>query len=97
MDTFTVIVVVGIAVVFGTFLLLGRLADRRTVADITDKGRNRALGAQAEIEDRDLPQMVDAANEYRRRHGRRETSLEEVRSKVGEEQRARLDEADGDG
>ena len=93
MDPFAAIVVVGIAVVFVTFLALGRLADRRTVAEITDKGRNKALAAQAEIEDRDLPQMVEAANEYRRRQGRHETSLDEVRSRVAGEQRERVDEA----
>ena len=92
-DTFSAIVVVGIAVVFVTFLVLGRLADNRKVADITDKRRNRALGAQAEVEDQDLPQMVDAANEYRRRQGRPETTVEEVRTQVGEEQAALLDEA----
>ena len=94
MDTFTAIVVGGIAIVFLTFVVLGRLADGRKVAEITDKRRNRAIAAQAEIEDRDLPQMVEAANDLRRRQGRPETSLDEVRSRVGEEQRALLDEAD---
>ena len=93
-DAFSAIVVIGIVVVFGAFVLIGSLADRRRVADITDKKRNRALGAQAEIEDADLPQMVDAANDLRRRQGHREVSLEEVRSRVGEEQIAKLDEAD---
>ncbi len=94
MDTFSAIVLISIIVVFGTFVLLGSMTSRRHVADITDKKRNRALGAQAAIEDADLPQMVEAANEYRRRHGAREVTLEEVRSKVGAEQIAILDEAD---
>ncbi|HEV2999380.1 MAG TPA: hypothetical protein VGW75_01480 [Solirubrobacteraceae bacterium] len=94
MDTFSAIVFISIVVVFGTFVLLGSLANRRHVADITDKKRNRALGAQAAIEDADLPQMVDATNEYRRKQGMPEVTLEEVRSKVGAEQLAILDQAD---
>ena len=93
MDPFALIVMVAFAVGFAVFVLLGRLASRRAVADITDKGRNRALGAQAEIEDADLPQMVDAANAYRRRQGMPEVTLEQVRAKVGREQLALLDEA----
>lgn len=89
MDTFTAIVVIGLVVVIGTFLLLGRFSGRR-VQDITDKGQNAKLGAMAAIEDRDVGQMVEGQNAYRRRRGAPERTEEEVRRAVGEEQRERL-------
>lgn len=94
MDTFTAIVLVGLTVVCVTFLILGFFADGRKIAEITDKRRNQAWAAQAEIEDHDLPEMVAAANEYRRRHGVPETTVDEVKTKVGREQLDLLDQAE---
>ena len=96
MDTFAVIVTVALAVIVAGFLLVGRLADRRRVADLTTTrpGEATAAQVQGEVEQRDVGQMVEAANDYRRRHGRPETSVEEVTERVEREQRARLEEAE---
>ncbi|HEV2811871.1 MAG TPA: hypothetical protein VGW10_01360 [Solirubrobacteraceae bacterium] len=94
MDTFSAIVLVGIVVVVGTFLLLGKLSTRRSVQDITDKGDRERWGEQAAIEERDVGQMVESQNEYRRRRGAPEQTEAEVRRRVGEEEIARLDQAE---
>ena len=94
MDTFSAIVVVGLVVVIGAFLLIGKLSTGRKVQDITDKGDRRAWGDMAAIEERDVGQMVDSQNAYRRRRGAPERTEEEVRRGVGEEQLERLREAE---
>ncbi len=94
MDTFAVIVTVGLIVTVAGFLLIGRLADRRRVADISALRPGEASAAQADVEQRDVGQMVEATNDYRRRHGRPDMSVEEVTARVEDEQRARLEEAE---
>jgi hypothetical protein len=94
MDTFSAIVVIGLVVVIGSFLLIGKLSTRRTIQDITDRGDREALGEMSRIEEGEVGQMVDSQNAYRRRRGAPERTEEEVRRKVGEEQLARLDEED---
>jgi hypothetical protein len=69
MDTFTLIVFGGLAVVLLTLLFLGRFSGRRT-RDITHQGDQAAVAARLAVEERDIPEMVDAQNEYRRRTGR---------------------------
>jgi hypothetical protein len=69
---------------------------RRRVRDITHHGDHEALAARARIEERDIPEMVDAQNEYRRRHGRPETTEAEVRRRVGREELDRLDRAEAE-
>jgi hypothetical protein len=93
MDIFTTIVVASLVVVVGTFLVLGHISRRVPATDITDKRERRRLGGQAEIEERDIPQMVAAANEYRTKRGEEPLTVEEVKRKVGREQLAILDEA----
>jgi hypothetical protein len=43
------------------------------------------------IEERDIPEMIDAQNAYRRRHGKHATSEAEVRARVGAEELDKLD------
>jgi hypothetical protein len=93
MDLFALIVFGGIAVLLLALVALGSLS-RRRVRDITHHGDHEALAARLRIEQRDIPEMVDAQNEYRRRHGRPETTEDEVRRRVGREELDRLDRAD---
>ena len=93
MDPFAVIVTVALVVAIACLLLVGKLADRGRVADLS-ANRPADADADAEVERRDLGQMVDATNDYRRRHGRPETSLAEVTARVEGEQLGRLEEAE---
>ena len=95
MDTFTLIVFGGLAAVLVTLLVLGRFSGRRT-RDITNHGDQEAVAARLAIEERDIPEMVDAQNDYRRRTGRPERTEQEVRSEVGVREIERLDEADAE-
>jgi hypothetical protein len=95
MDAFSIIVFGGLLVIFLAFLALGRWNPRRT-RDITDKHQQQALGEMARIEERDIPEMIDAQNAYRRRHGKPETSGAEVRARVGAEELDKLDRANSE-
>jgi hypothetical protein len=76
-----------------TFVGLGMAWRQRPLADLTDKHANKAIAAQANIEESDIPQMVSAANEYRRKRGRPEVTVADYRAAIGAEQAAILDEA----
>jgi hypothetical protein len=89
-DTFALIVVVGLVVVVGGFFLVGWLYRFRPVAEFLDKRANERWAEQLKIEQSDIPQMVAASNEYRRRRGLPEVTEEEFRAKVGDEQRELL-------
>ncbi len=89
-DVFTTGVFVGLAAIFFAFIALGLWVPRRT-SDITDKKAQRAWGEISRIEERDIPEMVEAQNRYRRRRGVSTRSESEVRSAVAEEQLDRLD------
>lgn len=92
MDVFGAVVLCSLLFALAWFVFLGRAGHR--TSDITDRKQREEWGAQAQIEDRDLGQMVDGQNEYRRRDGRDELTVEGVRRSVGAEQIERLDEAD---
>jgi hypothetical protein len=95
MDMFTLIVFGGLAVVLLSLLALGRFSGRR-VRDITHHDDHKTIAARLAIEKRDIPEMVDAQNEYRRRSGRPEVSEGEVRQQVGARELGRLDQADAE-
>jgi hypothetical protein len=95
MDSFALIVFGGLAALLVTLLALGALS-RRRVRDITHKGDDEAWAARLRIEQRDIPEMVEAQNEYRRRDRRPELTEREVRERVGREELGRLDRADAE-
>src|SRR4051794_40014413 len=94
LDSFTLIVLIGLVVVFGGFFLVGWLFRFRPIAELLDKRANERWAKQIEIEQTDIPQMLAASNAYRRNRGLREVTEDEFRSKVGEEQRELLEQAD---
>jgi hypothetical protein len=93
MDTFSAIVFAGFAIAFLGFVGVGLVWRSRPATDITDRDRHERWAAQMNVEEHDLPQMIDAANAYRRNRGEDEVTLEEFESKVGDEQLRILDAA----
>jgi hypothetical protein len=79
--------IIGVGVV--AFLVLARLNKSRAM-DIAEKGNRKALGEMVAIENRDIGQMVEGNNEYRRRRGQDELTEEDVRSAVGRQETDRL-------
>jgi len=93
MDTFTLIVVGGLVIVVGGFFLVGWIFRFQPVAEILDKRANERWAKQLEIEQGDIPQMIAASNEYRRKQGLPEVTEAEFKAKVREEQREILAQA----
>jgi hypothetical protein len=89
MDAFmlvwTGVIVVGVLV----FLAIAKLNNQRAM-DIADKGNRKKLGEQVAIENRDIEQMVEGNNEYRRRRGEEELTEEGVRASIGQQELGRL-------
>jgi hypothetical protein len=89
MDAFmlvwTGLIVLGVVV----FLVLAKLSKKRAM-DIAEKGDRKALGEMVAIENRDIGQMVEGNNEYRRRRGEDELTEEGVRSAIGRQELGRL-------
>jgi hypothetical protein len=93
MDTFTAIVSIAVVGMFVGFLVIGLFSRGRSVQDITDKDRHEQWVTQMKVEELDVPQMVSAANDYRRKRGMDEVTVEEFEAKVTDEQMKILDDA----
>ena len=88
MDPFVVVIFGGVAVIVIFVLLLGRFYPG-SGADVLDwKPNHAALETQIENELDDIDQMLEAANERRRRRGAPELTERRVRAEVAAEQRA---------
>jgi hypothetical protein len=86
-DPFVVVIFGGVAVIVIFVLLLGRFYPG-SGADVLDwKPNSAALETQVENELDDIQQMLDAANERRRRRGKPELTERQLRADVAEEQR----------
>ena len=81
MDTFPLIVLVGILVIVGLLVLLARFYPG-TGADLLDWQPTRSYETEVELEMQDVEQMLEAQNEYRRKRGEREISEDEFRLDV---------------
>ena len=87
MDPFVVVIFGGVAVIVIFVLLLGRFYPG-SGADVLDwKPNHAALETQIENELDDIDQMLDAANERRRRRGKPELTERQLRADVAAEQR----------
>jgi hypothetical protein len=93
MDAFGAIVAIGFLLMFLVFMALGWAWRGRPAADITDKARHEEWAAQLKIEQLDIPQMLSAANDYRRKRGRKQVTLDEFQAIVEDEQMSILDDA----
>ena len=90
---FGILVAVGLVVLIGALLALGRFYPG-SGADVLDWKPTRSVEVEAELELDDIDQMLEAQNERRRRRGERELSREDVELGVAQglrEQQARLD------
>ena len=88
MDPFVVVILGGVAVIVIFVLLLGRFYPG-SGADVLDwKPNHAALETQIENELDDIDQMLEAANERRRRRGKPELTERGLRAEVAAEQRA---------
>jgi hypothetical protein len=79
-------------IIFGgvlLFLAIGRWHSR-SGTEIMDQDRKERWGVQAEIEEGDIREMVDAGNVRRRRRGRPEVSEDQVVRDVGDVELGRL-------
>ena len=80
-------------IVVGVLVLLGLAKfNRQRAMDIAEKGDREALGEQVAIENRDIGQMVEGNNEYRRRRGEEELTEEGVHASIGDQELGRLTE-----
>jgi hypothetical protein len=93
MDAFmlvwTGVIVLGVIVL----LVLARVSRQRAM-DIAEKHDRKALGEMVAIENRDIGQMVEGNNEYRRRRGADEVTEEGVRSEIGSQELGRLNSSE---
>jgi hypothetical protein len=89
MDAFmliwTAVIVGGVLVL----LILARVSKRRAM-DIAERKDRQAWGEMVAIENRDIGQMVEGQNRYRRRRGEEDLTEEGVRSEVGRQELDRL-------
>jgi hypothetical protein len=86
MDSFALVAVVGLAVVFLAFLALGKWYPG-TGADVLDWTPTRSVETEVELELDDIDQMLEAQNERRRRRGQPDRTEEDVRAEVAAQER----------
>jgi hypothetical protein len=94
MDAFALITFGSLLVAFLTFLAIGHVWRGRPLEEITDREADRKWAAQQGVEEGDIPQMLAAANEYRRKRGQPELTPEEFGAQVEDEQRKLLRQAE---
>jgi hypothetical protein len=94
MDLFAAITLGGLLLALAVFLVLGHAWRGRPVEEITDRKDNEKWATQLQVEERDVPQMLAAANEYRRKRRLPEVTPEEFGAQVEDEQRNLLRQAE---
>jgi hypothetical protein len=87
-DEFTVFVLVGLAVVIGIFLAIGKWYPG-SGAEQLDWRPTRSPELEAELELEDVDQMLEAQNARRRASGRPELTEDDVRAQVAADERWR--------
>jgi FtsZ-interacting cell division protein ZipA len=92
MDTFTLIVIVGLVVVVGVLVALGLWHPAKAM-EITDKDRQERWATQAEIEETEVDQMVEGQNVYRRARGEAEITASDVQRRAAEHQQEGIEQA----
>ena len=92
MDAFTLIVLGSIVLVVLVFLAIGFWHPART-SDVTDGSRQEKWATQAEIEGRDVGEMVEGQNVYRRARGDEEITEGDAQRAAAARQRESIDRA----
>jgi hypothetical protein len=83
MDTFAAIIFGSVAAGLLWLVWLGWLTRKQPIDHLIDKRRNEQWAAQMNVDEHDLPQMIAAANEYRRKRGLCDVSLAQLHAQVG--------------
>lgn len=92
MDKFTAIVLGTLTAAVLWVLWAAWLGRKLSLGQIVDKRRNERWATQMMIEEHDLPQMLAAANEYRRKRGLEQVTLEQLHGEVRQDFRAQIAE-----
>jgi hypothetical protein len=90
METFTLIVFGGVVVVVLILLAIGLWHPARAM-EITDKDRQNRWATQATIEERDIGEMVEGQNVYRRNRGEEEITAEDAERAAAARQRESIE------
>ena len=93
MDAFTVIVFASLVVVVLVFVGIG-LWHPRSASEVTDAGRQERWATQATLEEREVPEMVEGQNAYRRARGERELTAADAQRMAAERQRRSIERAE---
>jgi hypothetical protein len=93
MDAFTIIVFASLAIVVLIFVAIG-LWHPRSASEVTDSGRQERWATQATVEEREVPEMIEGQNAYRRARGERELTEAEARRMGAERQRRSIERAE---
>ena len=92
MDTFSAIVLISLAAGLVWVVLVGWVSRDRPVGQLIDKCRDEQWSAQMDVEEHDLPQMVAAASDYRRKRGLSEVTLAEIQAQARQDLRNQIAE-----
>jgi hypothetical protein len=84
--TYTLIVFGALALILVGLLALGAW-NPRSIAELTGRSDERRMAFQANLEERDIGEMVDAHNDSRRRRGKAEVSEGEIRARANAQQK----------
>jgi FtsZ-interacting cell division protein ZipA len=91
-DTFTLIVIVGLVVVVATLLAVGLWHPAKAM-EITDKERQKRWATQAEIEETEVDGMIEGQNAYRRARGEAEITEGDMQRRASERQQDSIEQA----
>jgi hypothetical protein len=92
-DVFALIVVGALAFAVLFLFGVGFISRNQPIGNVIDKKANERWATQANIEAGEIPQMVAAANEYRKKKGLPEVTAADFRQKAAEEQRILIEQA----
>ena len=92
MDTLAAITLGAIAAGALWVVFAAWLVRKLPIDEVIDKRRNEKWAAQMSIEEHDLPQMIAAANEYRRKRGLPEVTLEQLQAQINRDLRDQIAE-----
>ena len=95
MDVFAIVVLAMIVLAVVIFLALGFWHPARA-SDVTDSGRQKDWATQAEIEERDIGEMVEGQNVYREARGDEAMTVEDAQRAANVRQRESIDRAEGE-
>jgi hypothetical protein len=90
MDAFVLIVLGTVAAVVIVFLALGLWHPARAT-DVTDAARQQAWADQANIEEREVGEMVEGQNVYRRARGEDEITVGDAQEAAAARQRESIE------